>query len=484
MVRRLITTSIIALSPRFVGGVAAPAALCFLAGAACAQIADVAPYVVIADNATPMRGGSSEHYYTITTLTPGTFLRVDGDSPTWSRVTYPQGAGVFVRVEDVSVTGSVARTTKAARIKAPQQTRGYAFSWTDASPAPIPEGTTLEIIEPVHETQGGPIVAYLVKAPDQARGYVETRLLRRATDSEAAGFLQKLGLAKPQPPEDPKPEVKPVVPEVKPVVDLTQPVQPTEQAPVAPVSGQEAGAVHGPAERPVGSVEGLESAFQRIWKEPAQTAEIDELIAEYQRAIEAGGTNDARRRTQLEQRIAALQIRKDVRERIRKAEEARAALDADRIKLQEQLAAWERTRVYTLIGQLQPSTVYDGKRLPQMYRVVSVGGTAGRTLGYIRKTDEFDLDRYMGQVVGVVGQATLDRSLQLNLITPYRVDRLKAADGSGLAPVGETPVTPDTSVTPGAAPAGDPSRGAPGMGRRPGTPEPEVAPEEQPDKGQ
>ncbi|NUQ67305.1 MAG: hypothetical protein HUU18_03360 [Phycisphaerales bacterium] len=483
MVRRLITNTILALSPALVGAVAAPAASCLLAGVASAQVADVAPYVVIADSATPMRGGASEHYYTITTLTPGTFLRVDADSPTWSRVTYPQGTGVFIRVEDVSVSGTTAKTVKAARIKAPQQTRGYAFSWTDASPAPIPEGTTLEIIEPVRETEGGPIVAYLVKAPDQARGYVETRLLRRATDTEAASFLEKLGLAKPKPPEEPAPEVKPSVPEVKPVVDLTQPVQPTEVAPVAPAPGQEAANPMGPAERPVGTVEGLESAFQRIWKEPAETAEIDELIAEYQRAIEASGSGDARRRTQLEQRVAALQIRKDVRERIRKAEEAKAALDADRIRLQEQLAAWERTRVYTLIGQLQPSTVYDGKRLPQMYRVVSVGGAAGRTLGYIRKTDEFDLDKYLGQVVGVVGQAQLDRSLQLNLITPFRVDRLKAADGGGLAPVGETP---QTLGSPSAAPAnpGDATRGTPGMGRRPDSPQPASEPEELPDGGQ
>ena len=119
-----------------------------------------------------------------------------------------------------------------------------------------------------------------------------------------------------------------------------------------------------------------------------------------------------------------------------------------------------------------------------MYRVVSVGSVSGRTLGYIQKTEKFDLDQYLGQVVGVVGQAQIDRSLQLNLITPYRVDRLKAADGAGLAPVGESGSTPaaapkDPAPAGEAAPA-DGSRGTPGMGRRPGSPDPE----EQPDGGQ
>jgi hypothetical protein len=69
-----------------------------------------------------------------------------------------------------------------------------------------------------------------------------------------------------------------------------------------------------------------------------------------------------------------------------------------------------------------------------MYRVVSVGGSSPRTLGYVRKSSELDLDRYIGSVVGVIGEAQLDRSLMLNLITPVRVDPLRSADKLGIMP--------------------------------------------------
>ena len=79
-----------------------------------------------------------------------------------------------------------------------------------------------------------------------------------------------------------------------------------------------------------------------------------------------------------------------------------------------------------MVGTLQPSTVYDGQRLPSMYRIVSVGGVAPRTLGYIKEKPEFKLVEKLGLVVGVVGEATMDRSLQLNVITPVVVDVLRS----------------------------------------------------------
>lgn len=416
----------LALAPAGVAGIAAG-----VAHAAPAQAPQAGVhYVVVGEGGAPLRGGASEHYYTIATLPAGTVLPADTDGQAWTRVGYPAGTGVYVRVEDVEVSGNTAKLTRPARVKAPQVARGYAYSWTDATPAPLPAGIMLTIVEPVRETEGGPIVAYMVKAPEQARGYVESRLVRRATEAEAEAFRLKTGAPAPAPAPVEPPKPTPAGP-AAPGIDLTKPVE-------GPAPGQQnttppPPAPRDPADRAVGSVEDLEAAFQRVWKEPAQTAELDELIAEYQRAVDASGPGASPRKTQLERRIAALKLRKDIRERVRKSEEARAALDSDNQRLAEQLAAWERTRVYTIIGQLQPSTLYDGKRLPRMYRVVSVGAAAGRTLGYLRENESLHLDRHLGQVVGVIGEAQMDRSLRLNLIDAVRVDRLKAEDGK-LAP--------------------------------------------------
>lgn len=443
-----------------------PGVLSAAAGSARAQtkVADVAPYyAVVGEGGAGMRGQPNDLYYTVSMLPAGTVVLADGESGAWSRVAYPYSVGVYARVEDVEVSGATAKLTKAAKLKAPHTTPNFAGSWADAAPQPLPAGTTLRVVEPVRETQGGPVVAYLVTPPDQARGYVETRLLHRASDAEVEAFRQKVGLqtikgegVKPGPgrPEAATPGDTHAA---EPAgagggIDLTKPIATGEPGKTA----EPAGGVppDNAGERKVGSVDDLETVFQRVWKEPAQSAEIDELIAEYQRAIDASGAGDSYRTVQLQRRVDALKLRKDLREKIRKAEEARAALDADNQKLAEQLAAWERTRVYTIIGKVQPSTLYDGKRLPKMYRVVSVGAVDGRTLGYLKENPEVPLEKYLGQVVGVVGEASLDRSLKLNLIKPLRVDRLRAEDGKFVpAPASSGDAKPETSPAKAPEPA-------------------------------
>jgi hypothetical protein len=241
-----------------------------------------------------------------------------------------------------------------------------------------------------------------------------------------------------------------------PEVPSATPALPTNPADVAPVD---------PAARRVGTVEQLEQTFQRVWREPAMTSEVDELIAEYERAI-ARQTSEGRRRA-LSQRLEALKIRKDFRDRAIRQQEELARYEDSRPRLTEQLLIVERGRVYTIIGELQPSTVYDGERLPLMFRVVSVGGVAPRTLGYLRPTQEFPLKQMVGQVVGVIGDATLDPSLKLNVITPVRVDVMRPGElgrvetrelpwpGEVARPdaAGAQPVAPVPPAVPSVAPA-------------------------------
>jgi hypothetical protein len=102
--------------------------------------------------------------------------------------------------------------------------------------------------------------------------------------------------------------------------------------------------------------------------------------------------------------------------------------------------------VYTIVGELRPSTVYDGKNLPLMYRVVSVGGTSPRTLGYLKPTKDVDVTKMINQVVGVIGEATMDRSLKLNIISPVKVDVLRSTGFT-------EPAAPATAAAPTPAPA-------------------------------
>jgi hypothetical protein len=418
----------------------------FLPGVAAGQqVQNVTPYYafVTAEKAAA-RCGSNQFSYTVADLTSGQIVFVDGEGEAWSRISCPPNMTAFVRVEDVQVEGTTAKVTQPTRLKAASATAGYSGSWQLLLANPLPAGASLTITEPIKEGDG-PVIAYRVATPEGARAYLESRHLRRATPGEVDAYRTKAGGLAPLPlaaggtpaptttaanPLKPGPQPTPPSTSATPPTSITlaEPMAPGSGTPPAPGTAEpapvSAPAAQEPAKtRALATSEQLEATFLAIWKQPPETAELGELVSEFNRAI-ASETDDVRRKT-MQSRVEALKLRIDLVERMREREQDKTALDAQKSQIAEQVAAWERTRVYTIVGQLAPSTVYDGKRLPLMFRVVSVGGTSPRTLGYLKSTTETDLTKMLGQVVGVIGESTLDRSLMLNIISPIKVDVLK-----------------------------------------------------------
>lgn len=205
--------------------------------------------------------------------------------------------------------------------------------------------------------------------------------------------------------------------------------EPAEAATPAPPPAETAPVEAGPTH--LGWNE-LESTLSRVRRAGGSVLEdaLDELIAEYERTRDATESVNVRRA--IDARLDWLDARRDVRDE-------RLALDAavvEAAKLRESVGervrAWESARGYDIIGRLMPSTVYDGRRLPRMFRVqaVRVDGLT-RTIGYILDTDKLDLEPMLGQVVGVVGDARLDPALRLRVITPTRVARLEPVPAGG-----------------------------------------------------
>lgn len=172
----------------------------------------------------------------------------------------------------------------------------------------------------------------------------------------------------------------------------------------------------------------LESAFEAVRRQPTADAELDELIAEYRRVM-AGAEVAPSTRAALQRRVDVLQLQADMRERTRTFEEQRAAIRDGEGEVAARVAAARQTGGYLLVGRLVPSIVYDGTRVPLMYRVVSVGATAPRTLAYLQPDDRFELDGKVGRVVGVSGNELIDPTLRLRMIQPARVDVLRADAG-------------------------------------------------------
>ena len=94
---------------------------------------------------------------------------------------------------------------------------------------------------------------------------------------------------------------------------------------------------------------------------------------------------------------------------------------ANRQKLETQevadLEKWLLARQqYDAVGVLNASLVYDGVRLPRLYRLQDP--VSGFTTAYLMEDSELKLSSMLGLVIGVKGPVHFDESLRRNLITP------------------------------------------------------------------
>jgi hypothetical protein len=208
----------------------------------------------------------------------------------------------------------------------------------------------------------------------------------------------------------------------RPAVDLVDPF--------AENNGQDpawVGPRHERRNRPIMSTDELEAAFRTVNAQNWRDAEYDELIAEFTRASEAlgEGAEDGVLRSIYARRVEVLRLKRDYQDSRRAREESLQTISEQQESLQKQLEEIDEDRRYIVIGRLTTSVVYDGQRLPRMFRIQSVGDRVPRTLGYIKPLPDHELASKIGRVVGVEGEARLDGDLRLNIITPTRVDVLK-----------------------------------------------------------
>ncbi len=442
-------------------------ALAFLAPAAIGQTAPVEPYYAATTRAdVPLKSGDMDGYYHVTLLPQGQVLEVDAEGAGWARVAYPPGLAVYVGAAEVEVEteGGEAVLTRVSALKSRNAAAGFAQSWQRAVPrgSELPIGTRLRVIEAVNGPDGRPI-GYLVEPPRQARGYVKADSLRVATEAEIADYKASMPAPDAAPSErtEPEPRPAPPTPEQAPAPEpetqpqarpgaeqddsLLEPMQPTG------VPGAEPGAVPGesetqtpqpvedvtvihqgeatPEQRQLATLHNLQEAFAEVQGQPGETAELDELASEFKRTIEAQGDDPAGRRIReaLRQRLQLVELRIAHRDALRELAAKREAIDASSQAVTRRVRELERTRGYQFVGRLVRSSVYDGSRLPLMYRIVSVNESMPRTIGYLKPGDEsLETSRKLGEIVGVLGTSQLDEALQLRIVTPTRIDVLHA----------------------------------------------------------
>jgi hypothetical protein len=498
----------------------------------------VDPYVVVfTASEVPVRAGNSTIYYPIVFPKPGDMLVVDGETSGWLRVMYPSNLRVFVTADEVQESGAGrVRLTKASKLKAPNANSGIKGAFLGVQEAALPIGTELKVADAIKD-DSGKVTAYAVEPPAGARGWISREAVRRATDAEAAPVLTKLAASNPTPPPAPVPaatnpiapapaaetpaapphantpaDVQPVitnqplepapmpahtpatdVPASNPVPPVIIPTNPPEATPVkpiatppgmeipgtVPVGDKDGGGGSVPRTAPVlraTNLDALKEYYNTVRAQPSESAELEPAIAAFETYKKGLGATarDSALAKQLDAYVEAMKMRKEVRD----AQNANAALSRDtelmKTDLGKKIIEIEKQRVYTVIGRLIRSTVYDGGRAPVLYRVMSPEPGSARTLGYLLPDPKFDYANKLEQVVGIIGEIRADESLRTSLIVPSRVDVVS------LAPIVVSPDIPGVVVPRGSTPAEtkptEPAKPAAEAPKLPSTPAPAVAP--------
>ncbi|MBX3390281.1 MAG: hypothetical protein KF691_12605 [Phycisphaeraceae bacterium] len=380
------------------------------------------------------------------------------------------------------------KLSKPSRLFAGNKTSGFAGSWKALLPTTLPVGTSLKVLQVEEGAAGSGAVAYRVPVPAEARAFTESKNLRKATPAEVSAFRAKggtvaeAGAASPTPTAEPvaaaptintpaasppasAPSSTPSTPAVDnslvtpmntsgtagaPASSSPAPTEPgtTTPAPVTidqsttnagstpaqgtPGSTPSTASAPAPAApvtanmRAAARIKELDQAFDRVNAQPLGEAEYETLISEYERTLQSlSGQITPRQRTLLEQRLNILKFRKDLRQQQLALLNDSGTVQQQNQQVLQNVAQVESTRVYSIVGQLQPSTVYNGQTLPLMYRIQSVGTSVPRTLGYIKPDPRFSFNDKLGQIVGVIGDSSMDKDLKLNVITPVRIDLLQ-----------------------------------------------------------
>lgn len=421
------------------------------------EVREVDPaWRVVTRDGVPARCGPESVFYAVAEFDTGRLVRVDGLTDTQARVRYPEDLSAMVPADEVRVLNdTTVELVRASGLRAPSELMGLAGSWKALYEPAIPAGTTLTVRETL-KNKRGEVVGYAVAAPmppvapTPARAFVPLDALRDATPEEVAAHEGSRAdetrpdrAASTRETEADRPATPPATP---PATDDDQDAGTPDAAPGAetapntaddsmlepmtpPVSDDPAdnGVRSDPAADPTrieaSDLEDLEASFEAARALPPEQLDqaLDELLAEYRRSREAFA-DDERLAAQLDMRIEWLELRIATRDQ-RRAITAAVARADDRSKaLEAEVAQWQDGRAYQLVGRLVQSTVYNGERLPRMFRVQALTSLDGvpRTLGYL--VPDAATEAKLGAVVGIVGEARFDPQLRLMVIKADRVD--------------------------------------------------------------
>jgi hypothetical protein len=185
--------------------------------------------------------------------------------------------------------------------------------------------------------------------------------------------------------------------------------------------------------------------WKRVAKEPVETAELEQLRERFLALAEDANTprSEAIASTRRAEQIAMrIDVQKGLLEIAALRQKANASMDG----VANLELAMKTRQPWDAVGRLNASSIYNGERLPLLYRLQDQG--TGQTIAYILPTPEFDLPSMLGLLIGVKGPIRYDDSLRLNTIAPTQIGPLTARDinPNSAQPSASTPPADTTAI--------------------------------------
>jgi hypothetical protein len=246
----------------------------------------------VTKDSVPMKCADGGIFYAVSILKQGQVLRVDGEGPGWLRVEYLPGMKAYVKAADANADagGKTIRLSRPSRLMAAnvQPSRPWQFLLDSELPA----GTTFTVLETVKGTDGT-IEGFLVPAPSQARGYVKSDQLRRATPEESAAATPAKPAGEATPPE----AVKPTTPDnpaqatrPDPAPANPTPANDSTAQPVSPMPP--VAATEPPKLKAIKDLSTLRTLFNNAMKKGDTEEEIKTVVAEFDRTSASLGSTE------------------------------------------------------------------------------------------------------------------------------------------------------------------------------------------------
>jgi hypothetical protein len=459
--------------------------------------ADAPYWAVVTGTTVNVRSGpSAQSAYAFGKLRNGDVVRVLREEFGWARVE-PQGspfAGAYGLIPadrrvTLSADGSSATVNARTELRAPNVDAGGAPDKSWKQIGTVEAGTTLAVSGTV---AGERESVYKVVLPANAEAWVNMQFLRKANEAEAAGARTATTAAAPTATTaaatpvtaTPAPAVPaasgahdPSLAETSPTTapadtgstipspaDATTPqalsapaIPPLLGQPVpnaateaAPKSEPELGAP-APAPKPRfvsrrAALDDLERQFKTVRSQPDASAEFDALRAKYEELAEATESTGSVKGV-ANARAQQLRLLTETQYEMQSLERRKSEQDQNKQGIAKLILDIQRRADYTAIGVLNASAVYDGERLPELYRLTDP--MTGATVAYVEPNADIPMGPMIGTLVGVKGGKEYDPALRISVIAPLAIDLLTTRQSPQVTKTESTrPVEEAGTVTP------------------------------------